>query len=120
MSVNDLTFYSSWASIISLFISLVSLLYVRSIKANIVRFRRRQRLRQIVDEIMSIPDDAIPLNSVSRTKLASLKRNIPVYFYSRATKRGTLAIEMHGHIDCGRIRELKEVIDDWVSYSEDP
>jgi len=42
ISDEDLTLYSSWASIFSLLISIISLLYVRSIRANIVKFRRKQ------------------------------------------------------------------------------
>lgn len=119
MSESDLTYYSSWASIISLFVSVLSLLYVRSINANIVKFRRKQRLHTLIDEVLRIPDDATPLSSASRTKITSLKRNISVSPLSRFTARGRHAMEIHKHAEAGRIPDLKESIYDWTSYSED-
>jgi hypothetical protein len=119
ISNEDLSFYSSWASIISLFISIVSLTYVRSIKANIVKFRRRQRLRQLIEEVNRIYDDAIPLSEGSKTKLASLKRNVPVGLFARFGERGRIAIEIHRHISDENLAALKEALDDWFSYSEE-
>lgn len=65
MNEAQLTFYSSWASIAGLVVSLVSLVYVRSIKTNIVRFRRKQRIRQLTDDILRIQHDAMPLSFAS-------------------------------------------------------
>ena len=45
MTEAQLTHYASWASIISLFMSVASLLYIRSIKHNITRHQRRRRIR---------------------------------------------------------------------------
>lgn len=119
MSDTNLTLYSSWASIVSFFIAVISLLYVRSIKANIVMFRRKQRLRTLIDDVLRIPDDATPLSSASKTKITSLKRNIPVNIFSSFTERGCHAKEIHKHADAGKIADLKEAINDWTSYSED-
>ncbi|MFC0259775.1 hypothetical protein CEY09_23970 [Achromobacter marplatensis] len=119
MTDAQLAFYSSWSSIISFFVALISLAYVRSIKTNIVKFRRKQRLRQLVDEVMRIPDDAIPLSSASTTKLAALKRNIPTRIWYCCTSRGKATLEVHRHIDGGDIVALKEAIHDWSSYSEE-
>lgn len=77
MTDAQLTYWSSWASIISFFVSVASLLFVRSIRANIIRFRRKQRIKQLLDEVQRIHDDAIPLGKASKTKLAALQRNIP-------------------------------------------
>lgn len=115
----QLTFYSSWASIAGLVVSVISLLYVRSIKTNIVRFRRKQRIRQLTDDILRIQDDAMPLSPASRTKLLALKRNMPTYAWSRFTPKGKAIIEVHKHIDTGDIVALKEAINDLSSYSED-
>lgn len=119
MNEAQLTFYSSWASIAGLVVSVVSLMYVRSIKTNIVRFRRKQRIRQLTDDILRIQDDAMPLSSASRSKVLALKRNIPTYVWSRFTSKGKAIIEVHKHIDAGDIVALKEAINDLASYSED-
>ncbi len=119
MSAEDLAMYSGWASILSLFISIVSLLYIQSIKANIVKFRRKQRLRNLIDDVSRIPDDATPLTSASKTKIASLQRNVPVNFISHFSQRGRHAIEIHKHANSGNIADLKESINDWISFSED-
>lgn len=118
-SDQDLTFYSSWASIISLFISIVSLWFVRSIRANIIKFRRKQRVHQIIQEIHTIYDDAKPLSKASKIKLDSLKRNIPVSCFSKFTERGKSAIAIHKYITEEDLTGLKEAIYDWSSYSEE-
>lgn len=115
----QLTFYSSWASIVSLVVSIISLVYVRSISTNIIKFRRKQRVRQLIDDIRRIPNDATPLSSASQTKLAALKRNLPTYLWSRYTSRGKATLEVHKQIDTGEIVALKEAIDDWSSYTEE-
>jgi DNA-directed RNA polymerase specialized sigma24 family protein len=119
MTDAQLTFVSSWASIISFFVSIASLLYVRSIKANIVRFRRKQRIRQICNEVNQIPDDAVPLSKASLTKLASLKRNISTPVVIRWTEKARATRELRKHIDAQDIASIKEAINDWTSFSED-
>jgi hypothetical protein len=119
MSDAQLAFYSAWASIISLFVALVSLVYVRSIKTNIVRFRRRQRIRELVDSILNLPDNALSLGMPVQATLAALKRNLPRHAWYRYTGRGRATLEVHAHIDAGNIVALKEAIYDWIPYSED-
>jgi hypothetical protein len=119
VTAEQLNFYSSWASLFGLAVSVISLLYVRSIKTNIVRFRRKLRIRQLIEDISRIPDDATPLSSASQTKLSALKRNIPVFAWSPFTARGRLAIEVHRHVESQDILALKEAIQDLSSYSED-
>lgn len=119
MSTTSLSLYSGWASIISLFISIISFLYISSIKANIVKFRRKQRLRKLIEDVLRIPDDATPLSNASKTKITSLKRNIPTNFFSSYTKRGRHAVDIHKHANSENIADLKESINDWISFSED-
>jgi hypothetical protein len=119
MSEADLTHYSSWASIISLFLTIVSLWYVKSIRTNIVKFRRKQRLHSIIDDVLRIPDDAIPLSSASNTKINSLLRNIPISIFSRFSERGRLAKDIHTNAKAEKIADLKESINDWKSCSND-
>jgi hypothetical protein len=97
----------------------LSLVYVRGIKANIIRFRRRQRLRQLIDDVVRIQDDAKPLSTASRAKLSALKRNIPLYAWSHLYAKGRVALEIHAHIDAQDMVALKEALYDWSSYSED-
>jgi len=72
-----------------------------------------------MDDVLVIPDDATPLTSASKTKIASLQRNIRTSWLSRFTAKGRLAIEIHNHAKNGSIADLKEAINDWASYSED-
>lgn len=118
MSADSLAFYSGWASIVSLVVAAISLIYVRSIKTNIVRFRRQQRLRQVMDEVRAIPDDAIPLSPASKSKLASLKRNIPVSIFACLSEQGRAAQEVHKQIDTANLVALKDAVHDWSSHSE--
>jgi hypothetical protein len=78
MSPDQLAFYSGWASIIGLAVSLASLAYVRSIKANIIKYQRKQRLRLLIDEIEGIcllPP--LPWRPKEQAKLNALKRHLP-------------------------------------------
>ena len=109
----------SWASIIGLVVSLISLAYIRSIKTNIIKFRRRQRVRGLIEDILRIPDDATPLARASITKLSALKRNLPTYPWSSYTSKGKATMEVHKHIDAGDIVATKEALNDWSSYSEE-
>jgi len=116
MSETQLTYYASWASIISLFISIFSLLYLRSIKHNIVRYRRKQRIHGLLMGAVAISS----LNSVeSIEKLAALRRNLPIHWWSKHTARGRVIIELHKRIEAGDMEALREVIYDWMSYSEE-
>jgi len=119
MTGAQLTLYSSWASIIGLAVSLVSLVYVRSIRANIVKFRRKQRIRQLTDDILQIRIGARPIASSSLVKLQALKRNIPIHFWSRYTPQGRARLDIHRFIDAMDLAALREAIIDLLSYSED-
>jgi hypothetical protein len=120
MTDAQLAFYSGWASIIGFFVSVISLLYLRRIKTNIVRFRRKQRIRQLMEEVFQIPPDARPITTSSRTKLLALKRNIPTFVWSRMTRKGRATLEVHRSIDAGDIASLQEALQDWSTYSEEP
>jgi hypothetical protein len=75
----------------------------------------------LIDDINRIPDDAFPLSAASKSKLAALKQNIPIQFWSRFAQRGKAAVEIHKHIGAEDIDivALKEAIFDWQSYSEE-
>jgi len=60
-----------------------------------------------------------PLSPGARSKLAALKRNLPVYAWSRLTAKGRAALEAHRHIDAGDIVALKEAMLDLSTFSED-
>lgn len=76
-------------------------------------------MRQLIDEVRTIPDDAIPLSPASKAKLASLKTNIPIGWLTRFHERGKIVLKIHQHIDKENLTDLKEAIADWSSYSEE-
>lgn len=119
MSSENLAFYSSWASIISFFISLFSLILVGSIETSIVKFRRNQRIQKLMADINSIPNDAVPLSVASKAKCAALKRNIPLKCYSRFHDRGRIIEAIHKYVDDENIASPKEGLNDWCSHSEE-
>lgn len=110
--------WGSWASLIGLVVSVISLLYVRSIKKNIIKFRRRQRLSQLVAAIQQIPADAIPLAAASIQKLEALKRNLPAPLHT-FTGRTKVIVEVRRQVDARNLHALKEALNDLASYSED-
>lgn len=116
MNEAQLTYYASWASIISLIIALYSLLYLRSIKNSIVKFRRTRRIRHLVMSALAIsPAD----HAEFRAALVALQRNLPVHWWSRFTSPGRIIIALHERIEAGDMVAARELIYDWVSYSED-
>lgn len=117
MTCNQLSDYGSWASIIGLVVSIIALVYVRSIKTNIIKFRRKQRIRGLIEDISRIPDDALPLAPASLQKLSALKRNTPTNWFSSFTEKGMAALELHKNIDAGNIVAIKEALNDWSSFS---
>jgi hypothetical protein len=119
MTDTDLAFYSGWASLAGLGISLISLYYVQSIKRNIIKFRRKQRIRDLIGDVLRIPNDAIPLAPASMHKLNAVKRNLPTHFWSSVTAKGRATLEVHKQIDSGDLDAIKEAINDWNSYSEE-
>jgi hypothetical protein len=119
MTEAELTHYASWASIASLFMSIISLLYVRSIKSNIIKFRRKQRIRQLLESTLFISKYHLSASRELAEKFVALQRNLPIRAWSRFTPRGRITIELHRHIEDGDIAAVREVIYDWLSYSED-
>ena len=108
--------YSAWASLIGLAVSIFSLAYLRSIKTNIVRFRRQQRIRNLIADMTRIPGDTSPVSDGARAQLASVKRNIPVPRWARFTSRGRVIIDLRACIESGDMAGVKEALSDWLSF----
>ncbi len=119
MSCDNLTLYSSWASIISLIISVISLFLISGVKRSIQKYRRNQRIRALIDGIKTVPRDAEPLTGATRAKLNSLKNFVPARLVIwRFSEQGRAAKRLHDHIDSGKLDEIFESIEDWSSYLE--
>jgi len=116
---HNLSWYSEWASIISLLVAILSLALVKSIRKNIIKFRRKQRVSTLIEDVFRIPVDALPLSSASKSKMDALKRNVPIGLFARCTQRGRAGIEVRRHLDGSDLVSIREAINDWVSYSED-
>lgn len=111
---------ASWASIISLGLSLISLYLIGSVRANVVASRRKARLRQLINDIKTIPNDAIPLSKASKSKFQSLKRNLPNgYFPFYWSAKRKIIRHVNSAIDRENIEDIKEGVDDYISLSED-
>lgn len=98
---------------------MVSLFFIGSIKRNIVNFRRKNRLRQLFEDINTIPDDAKPLSQASKSKFKSLESNLPrkpLIFHNQRSKS---ADNIRAAIASEDIPSIKESIKDFVSHSED-
>ncbi|KQV79781.1 hypothetical protein ASD15_17265 [Massilia sp. Root351] len=119
MSPDQLAYFSGWASIIGLAVSLASLSYVRSIKANIIKFRRRLRLQQVCDDVLDICHANQLRHPKWRGKVASLKGNLPIHVWHRFTPKGRAIITVHCFLDAGDAPALVEALEDLRSYSED-
>ena len=117
-SADLLAFFSGWASIISFFIALISLYLIKSVRASVKSYKRRARIRQIVADVERIPLDAIPLSQNSKSKLISLKRNIPAGIFAVFTQRGRVVRQLHKNIDSENLVGVRDDIADWVSHSE--
>jgi len=115
----DLNKIASWASILSLGISVVSLLLIRSVRANIIKFRRKQRIKQLCEDVMRIPDDAIPLSGATKSKLKSLSNNLPSGILFFVSQKSKAAKSVQDAIKSNDIGTIKEALQDWVSFSED-
>lgn len=90
MSPDQLAFYSGWASLIGLAVSVASLAYVRSIKANIIKFQRKQRVRGLLDELEDICSSKVPWQPEDQAKLYALQRNLPRPWMTLGAKRRLL------------------------------
>ncbi len=110
---------ANWASIISLAISLISLYLIGTIRYNVIGFRRKVRIRKIIDEIRRIPDDAMPLSNATKSKFKSLSRNLPKGWLRLFSKKNKAVWDIQKAIKSDEISSVKEGIEDWISYSED-
>lgn len=117
MSLN-LNTISSWASIISLLISVISLFLIGTIRANIIQFRRRKRVQKLIEDILRIPDDAIPISNATRSKFKSLSRNIPKGFFHIISRKSKVAHDIQAAIRADDIASVKEALEDYISYTE--
>lgn len=118
MSPDQLAFYSSWASIIGLAVSIASLAYVRGIKANIIRFQQTKRLQQLIEELAEAYAKGEPLQVQYRGQLESLKRNLPVPRWPAFSQRSRIIIEIHRLLDEGDDDVLAEALKDLKRYLE--
>ncbi|MYN08737.1 hypothetical protein [Pseudoduganella aquatica] len=115
MSPDQLAFYSGWASILGLAVSLLSLAYVRSIKANIIKYQRKQRLRFLIDEIEGICMlPPLPWRPEEQAKLNALKRHLP----PRPRAKQRLLIDLHSLLANGSRAALIEALKDLRTFSE--
>ncbi|MDY0956246.1 hypothetical protein SOM22_16835 [Stenotrophomonas rhizophila] len=115
----DLTDVASWASILSLGISLVSFFLIKSVRAAVVATRRRARLRFLFDEILTIQPDAVPLSSASRSKFKSLENNLPRGLWAFWTAKSKTVRSLRRAIKDGDISLVIEGLHDYKSHCEE-
>ena len=115
---DNLTYWSSWASIASFFISLVSFVLIGSIKSALKRRKQALRLRSLSQEIASIPDDAVPLSEASISKLESIKLNVPLPWIP-LTKRWKIVRELHLKIERREHIRVRELLSDLEACTGD-
>ncbi len=116
MTFNDI---AGWSSIISLVISAVSLVLIGNLSSKLIEQRRKQRLRQLFEDIRRIPNDAVPLSDATRSKLSSLARNLPNCWLFCFSKKSKAIRDIQKAIKAEDISSIKEGIEDWISHSED-
>lgn len=116
-SSDSLAFWSGWASILSVVITFISLVLIGSVNSRVKDYKRKTRLREVIRDVRNIPVDAIPLTDNSKSKLASLKRNVSTRWYEHFTSRGRAARQLHKSIDKGDLLSVREEIADWLSHS---
>ena len=121
MNINELNFEAAagWSSIISLGLALISLYLIGTIRSNVIASRRKTRLRQLLGEIKTIPDDATPLSKASKSKFTSLERNLPSGYAPFWTPKNKTVRAIKVAIKSEDIPSVKEGVHDFVSYSED-
>lgn len=111
---------ANWSSILSLVFSIISLYLIGSVRKSVIIFRRKGRLRQLLSEIKSIPNDAVPLSPASKSKLNSLSRNLPggylPFWWSSQNK--TIR-DIRAAIKSEDIAAIKDGIEDYISFFED-
>lgn len=110
---------ASWSSIASLVISVVTIILVGSLRAKVIEFRRKARIRELISDIRSIPDDAVPLSTASISKLKSLSRNLPNGWLCLFSSKAKAAWDTQQAIKNNDLPSVKEGMEDWLSHSED-
>lgn len=119
MTTEQLNFFGAWASIISLLVSLVSLCLIGSVKWNVIRYRRKQRLQRLIHELLELSDDSEFVPETIRYKLNTLGRIIPAFPWSHWTAKGRTALELRKQLAQENLLAVKEALEDWRSFSED-
>lgn len=119
MSPDQLAFYSGWASIAGLAVSLVSLAYVRGIQAHIIRIQRRKRVLKLIDNLITVCANGDLLQSRYRGDVEALKRNLPVRVWYRYTSKGRIVLEIHRLLDAGDQQVLGGALVDLQLFLED-
>lgn len=109
----------SWASIISLIVSIFTILLVSNVRAKVIEFRRKARVRELVSDVRSIPEDAVPLSTASVSKLNSLARNLPKGWLFLFSGKSKAAWDTQKAIKAKDLPSVKEGLEDWLSHSED-
>ena len=92
---------------------------IGTIRRNIIASRRKTRLRKLLNDIKSIPDDALPLGSASKSKFESLKRNLPSGYFPYWTAKNRTVRDIRKAIKSEDIHSLKECVDDFESHTVD-
>lgn len=110
---------ASWASIASLAISVLTIILVGNLRTKVIEFRRKSRIRALISDIRSIPDDALPLSTASVSKLKSLSRNLPSGWLFLFSSKSKAAWDTQKAIKDNDLLSVKEGMEDWLSHSED-
>lgn len=118
MSPDQLALYSGWASIFGLAVSLASLAYVRSIKANIIEYQRRQRIQELMDELEDACRQKLSWQPEDQAKLYALKRSLPRPWLVFGTKK-RLLLDIHGMTAEGGKPALLEALKDLRAFLEE-
>lgn len=122
----DIQLFSSWDSVLSLILSMVSLWMVGSVRRAILRHKRKTRIESLIQDVIKIPSDAVPLASASMRKIEALERNVRGPWYKRLfgikseiSKAIKSIANKTNLISEADMDSLKELIADWQSHSED-
>lgn len=116
MNLNEV---GSWASILSFPLSVYSVYLVGRVKSNIIANRRKTRLRSLISEIATIPNDALPLSSASKSKLESLENNLPSGYFLYWSAKSKSVRKLRSAIANQDIAAVKEISEDYRSQCED-
>jgi hypothetical protein len=119
MTAAQLNFYGSWASILSLLISLISLVLIQTIRRRIITSRRRRRLQNLISETLEmIQRDQVSF-ALNRYKLTALEHNLPAYAWPPFTARHRALKELKTQLRTGDPLAIEEALHDWNCFSED-